>query len=86
MTTFLLHDKETGALLMQCDGCRTNVVISLPVGAFEFTARLLEFDAKHRFCLVRPVQRCQYVDPGDGSCAHARNLTPECNIEACPLG
>jgi hypothetical protein len=85
MTTFMLTDKETDALLLQCDGCRQNAVVSLPMNAFEFAARLLAFDADHRFCLVRPIQCCQYVALTDGTCTHERNLTPECSLAICPL-
>jgi hypothetical protein len=80
----LCADSPTGHYL-ECDGCRKKLEIVLPMAIFELTVRMLEFDAAHRFCQKRPVTRCEYVDPVAATCAHDRNLTPECGIDSCPL-
>ena len=80
----LLADSPLGHYL-ECDWCRKREEISLPITVFALTALMLQFDADHRFCQIRPVTRCQFADPVDGMCMHERNLTPECGPEICPL-
>lgn len=35
--------------------------------------------------IIRPVDKCGFVSPRDGLCAHQSNTTPECHCAACPL-
>ncbi len=83
--TFLVSNHETREVRVECDGCRRSKAIGLPMEAVRVFIEALEFDTEHRFCQERPVKRCQYVDPENGSCAHERNLTLACSLEACPL-
>jgi hypothetical protein len=34
--------------------------------------------------LVVPIIDCTHKDANDGTCAHPRNMTPECHVNACP--
>lgn len=83
--TYLLKDKETHITKVKCDGCRSSQKVRLPVSVKELSTWLLEFEADHQFCAVRPVQCCQHLNEKNVSCAHPGNSTQECKREACPL-
>lgn len=37
-------------------------------------------------CVVffTPIEDCEHKDAVDGCCAHPKNFTPECHVDACP--